>query len=427
MALVVVQENSSLAAEYTVQSKVGHGYFYKTESSEDSVLNSQTFADLKLKNLYSFKKSGELLLLLQPEVQWNWQSSYLTENKKKIAIWNLYEGYAKYTNEDFKLIAGKSIISWGSSDIINPVDFFGARDLTLLSAQTEKNRKGIIALRYFLNHNLDVNLDFQTEIIVALSKVQNTQLTPEKQYWGAGVTELDNVDQLPPVGFGLKTGLTTDQWDTSVFIYYGQYKRSEMQIINIFPASIQIGTVHQNSKGLGIDGSFVYNKWIFRTEASYQQFALASGQENLKSPDLAEFVIGAERPLGEHAQIQGQYYQRKQLNYPSNNFDPSNPVDTLTANLQIYNDLANGFIYDMEYGFTLRLNALFFDDRLELQNAVMTFQESKGYFYRSSLKWSGVRNLDLTVGTIQYYAAESTPFTTLKKMNHVFTEVSYIF
>ena len=124
MVLVTALANFSFAGEYTLQTKLGHGYFYKTESSDDSVLNSQTFADSKFQALYTVRKSGELLLLLHPEVYWNWESSYLAENQKRVAIWNLYEGYAKYTSGDFKLIAGKSIISWGSSDIINPVDFF---------------------------------------------------------------------------------------------------------------------------------------------------------------------------------------------------------------------------------------------------------------------------------------------------------------
>ena len=427
MVLVTALATFSFAGEYTLQTKLGHGYFYKTESSDDSVLNSQTFADSKFQALYTVKKSGEFLLLLHPEVQWNWESSYLAENQKMVAIWKLYEGYAKYTSGDFKLMAGKSIISWGSSDIINPVDFFGARDLTLLSAQTEKSRKGILAARYFLNQNVKSNLDFQMEAIVAYSEVQNTQLALMKQNWGPGVNELDHVVQAIPISYGLKTGLVTDQWDTSVFLYYGQNKGSELQIINISPSAVQIGPVHQNSKGLGIDGSVIFNKWIFRTEASYQQVALVKGQENLKSPDLAELVVGAERPLGEHMQIQGQYYQRKQLNYPTNNFDAANPIDTLTANLQIYNDYANGFIADIEYGFTLRLTALLFDDRLELQNAVMTFQEAKGYFFRSSVKWTGIDNLDLTLGTTQYSIDEATPLAAIKQMNHVFTEVSYVF
>ena len=108
MVLVTALANFSFAGEYTLQTKLGHGYFYKTESSDASVLSSQTFADSKFQALYTVKKSGEFLLLLHPEVQWNWESSYLAENQKKVAIWKLYEGYAKYTSGDFKLMAGKS-------------------------------------------------------------------------------------------------------------------------------------------------------------------------------------------------------------------------------------------------------------------------------------------------------------------------------
>lgn len=427
--------SSVYAADISWQGQIGQGYFYSNNlqknSNKSSVLNSQTFADLQIKDVFNINNSSDFLILLHPEIQWNWESSFLEDSQINKDIWSIREAYLKYVNENFKLMTGKSIISWGSSDILNPVDFFGARDYNLLSAQSEKNRKGISSLRLFYNQNISNDsknsLSYQLESVFAFSEIQNSRFNNTKIDWGSQVIEMTPKNNNNSLSFGIKTGLLTDTWDWSVFLYSGQSRNPEMQILDLNTFPIQIGSIYQNLKALGTDINYSINKWIFRGEASYKQYQIIAGQENLKSPDLSEIVIGVEHPIGDHLQIQVQIYQRTQFNYPENNLDLTKPIDNLTYSLQIYNDQSNGFISNTEYGWTIRMNALFFDDRLDLQNILMSFQESEAYFLRSSAKWTGFKNFNLTVGSIQYFADDSTPIGPMKKMNHLFTEISYLF
>jgi len=58
----------------------------------------------------------------------------------------LREGYVGYNRSGFELIAGKIIIPWGKSDVVNPTDFLTAKDYSFFNPDEEVKRLGAIGV-----------------------------------------------------------------------------------------------------------------------------------------------------------------------------------------------------------------------------------------------------------------------------------------
>ena len=346
----------------------------------------------------------------------------------------LREGFVDYSKSGFEIRAGQMIIPWGKSDVIQPTDFLSAKDYTFFNPDDEVRRLGAVSVWTSWTPN-EGNSPFtftfvgtpifpQTRLLLAPGQVPSTVTVGSTQAPAATLTNAETA---------FKMAYSGQDWDASFLVFRGWNHMPDFQVTSITGSlpNVAIG-VAQNFhpyRALGMDGSVTFGKWILRSEGAYVWTENDDGQNPLIQPSHLDWVMGLERPLGDHFRVQGQFFARYFPRYLA----PSQISDSNPLLAFVYQEVArtNALIQNYQEAFrpsgTLRI--AYSHDQTGVEAEIFTMVNFVGWDYvvrpKASYLWTD--SLKISLGMDYYGGPLDRPFGALTGYNALFSEMKYSF
>ena len=350
----------------------------------------------------------------------------------------LQEGWLEYFAGGWQLRAGQLVIPWGKSDGVNPTDFLSGKDSNILSRDSERNRRGGLALLTSFTPNAGSS-PWNYTVVVQPRFPEADYLVPPAAL-PAGITLEEK--QRPAMRaenteVAGKIAYTGEGWDGSLSAFYGWNHKPEFtklsHAVTLSPAGPAVtarGTrVHRRVKALGADASVSGGDYVYRLETAYTFTENNDGKNPTILPSHWTAVLGAERPFLEKFRAQAQFISRFFPRYTSPR-DTTGP-DLITAQLNSQVAAANALLLQYqerwETAGTLRLS--YDHEALGFSAELLYYQSLNGgdWYLQPLLGYRLYEGLRLYLGADHYGGPGSRSLGSLRTYNSVFTEISYRF
>jgi hypothetical protein len=275
----------------------------------------------------------------------------------------LREAYVTYKKRGWLLRLGQQIIPWGSADVFNPTDLLGARDPTILSADTEDSREGAVSL--FASKVLPgPGLEF-TLVATPIHATSRLLIPP------GAIPEGVTLGPPAPRTFRLQNGevagkikLSGSGWDLAILGFRGWQHTPELVLVSVDT----VGTEHHRLWGGGLDGSASLGRFTFRLEAAYLVTKNPNGTDPTIQPSHAAGVLGVERPFFERFRVQLQVFAKYHPRWQSPEDMPvADPLDEARKQVAIANALLLDYVDQFRGTTTLRVAYTSESDKLEIE------------------------------------------------------------
>lgn len=424
--LLCLSLSSQALAEspFSIGGKASYGIFHGTEEDVDNPLISRP--SLWLKPTYNPTES--LSVRVEGILDYHMNNEVDPDEDEEFRA-TLREGFVQYTLGGLDLRFGRQIFSWGPSDGVNPTDYFGVKDQTYFTFDEDNKRRGVTAFNATFIPD-GGNSPYTFQFVAAPEAPKSDVLLPPFAPI-AGIDYLDphesQESMFDDINLGAQTKYTGDSWDAGISAYYGQSQIPEIQIIKSDMTGYDVALYHQKVSAFGIQGSYTFERWIFRIESSYKSYALEDGRKELLQPDIVDTVLGIERPIGDNVRTHFQLIIKNALqDIDPGDLSGNNPTDTqVIQGIKATNNLLLGMDSTTEFGATGRITLTLLDEQLELQLFSLWLADST--LTRPSIKYIYDGSIVTTVGTDLYAGNEDTPLGQLKPFSNVFAEISYLF
>lgn len=340
------------------------------------------------------------------------------------------EGFGAYAHQGWELRAGRQIIPWGKSDVLNPTDFLTAKDYTFLNPDDETRRIGATSFLVGFTPGeggSPLNLTAvwtpvgpQSELLIAPSSIP------------AGVTLATTQSPARTVinsEVALKAAYLGSGWDASMSAFRGFSHMPEFEVTALSLAGTTLTPVFRRVRALGADGSVNSGDWVLRLETSYSWLERGAAGIPASQPDHWDTVLGAERPLWDDFRLQLQLlYRLNPSHVPSDQATGSNALETQARRgVAASNALILGYQDRSRPGYSLRFSYAKENSGVEAELFSLGNFIGGDYLLRPKLSYLFTDSLRGTVGTDYYGGPDDRPLGSLKFYNSVFVEAKYTF
>lgn len=228
----------------------------------------------------------------------------------------LREGYAEFFRDGWQVRAGKQIIAWGKSDGVNPTDYLSAHESNVLNHDSEVTRLGGTGL--LVSFTPAEGASPWNVTAVAQPWFPESEFLVPPAAVPAGVTlkdtETPNRNAMNTELAG-KVAYTGQGWDASLSYFHGfdhhpLFAETSHTLVSPTAARVEARRVFQRMSAVGGDASYSSGAWVYRFESAYLFTDNNDGKTALRTPSHWDSVLGAERPIGDHFRVQGQFISR---------------------------------------------------------------------------------------------------------------------
>jgi hypothetical protein len=341
------------------------------------------------------------------------------------------EAYLGYVKSGLEVRAGKMIIPWGKSDVVNPTDLLSAKDFTFFNPDEEVRRMGGISFfASWTPHSGDSPLTFT---VVGTPVFPQSRLLLAPGQVSANILGATSV-QSPPATLSnsetaLKMAYAGKGWDATVLVYRGWNHLPEFQVLSISSSSVTVSQVFHQYRALGADGSVTFGQWIVRAEAAYIWTENDDGQNPLIQPSHLDSVLGLERPIGSDFRIQGQLLLRYFPRYlsPSQISDPNPLFAAVYQQVAQTNALIQNYQDSIRPSASLRISYSNDQNRWSGEIFLLGNFLGGGLLVRPQLGYGLTDALKATLGLDYYTGPSDRPLGVLSPYNALYSELKYSF
>ncbi|HUP58501.1 MAG TPA: hypothetical protein VM598_13675 [Bdellovibrionota bacterium] len=337
------------------------------------------------------------------------------------------EAYVGYSSSGFELRAGRQIVPWGKSDVVNPTDLLSAKDYTIFNPDEEVRRTGQTSILVNFTPqagNSPVTLTgVFTPVFAQSTLLFNPALAP------AGIT-VGATPVTPPATFAnteqaLKAAYAGSGWDASVLYFRGFNHMPEF----FRSGTASVGLTFNRIHAAGADFSFTSGKYTFRGESAYVWTRNDDGTNPTIQPTHWDSVVGVERPFGEdfRLQIQGVWRYHPHWTAPDQ-AGGADPV-SIAFNRQIaaVNALILNYQEKSRPGATMRFSYLDSSNGFDAELFLLGNFVGGDYLLRPKAAYAWTDAFRTTLGIEWYSGPEGRTLGQLRVYNSVFTEAKYSF
>jgi len=361
-------------------------------------------------------------------------NSRLTGDKAGTHLRNtIREGYGHYTNMGWELKAGRQIISWGKSDVVNPTDFLSAKDYSYLVADDETRRvasTGLWSSWTPEEGRSPLNVTLVWMPYFAQSKwLISPDVIPAQVVVG-GVETPDPI--LANGEVAAKLTYTGDSWDSSISAFSGWDHRPYLKEINhtvMPPIVTNLSQSFSRINALGADGSYVSGKWIYRGEGAYVRTPNNDGANTLIKPTHFNSAWGVERPVSDDFRIQGQFLYKYYPQYTA--IDQTTGADLISSSINRQIAQTNALIFryqeQSQPGATFRLSYANDENHFDAEIFYMRYFNGGDYLIRPKASYAWTDLFRTTLGVDYYGGPSDRALGTSSTYNSVFFEAKYSF
>ena len=347
----------------------------------------------------------------------------------------LREGYLNYVNGGFDLRAGRVIVPWGKSDVVNPTDYLTAKNYTFFNPDSEVQRGGGAGLiAAWTPENLAawsftavVNPYFAEGRFLIAPGV----LPPGVSVESPTRPETGKVDNFESA---VKIAYSGESWDASLSGYkgwnhYPEFTEKSHALVAPGVVAVDLKQIYRKQSAAGFDFSWNREKWTYRGESAFFWTENQNGQNMLSTPMHHDTVVGAERPIGDDFRVQAQYIYRYFPNYrPLDEVTGPDPVSA-SVNQQIaranallfqYQDRNNGSV-------TFRVSYMNESSGWDAEIFFMENIAGQDFLVRPKISYAATDTLRYTLGADVYGGPDHRTLGAMNPYNSVFLEAKSTF
>ena len=220
------------------------------------------------------------------------------------------ELYAEVAYGSFDLRAGRQIIAWGKTDLVNPTDRLSPRDFTD-PLESDDERLGVFAVRPRVQWGpLQVEGAIVPMFTGSIMPGQRSRWSPSLASRPQSALQPDSMrleyqvlptrkpaTALANVQYATRVSGSVHGWDVSASYFDGwgdvPHVGSEVSISSAGVAAMRIRPEHLRERMVGGDVATVVGPFTVRAEAAYIT------PDPQRGPEYFQYVIGAERTVGD--------------------------------------------------------------------------------------------------------------------------------
>jgi hypothetical protein len=340
------------------------------------------------------------------------QDQNLTRKGNK-TVAEVREAYLERSFDRLDVRVGRQIIVWGRADKANPTDVLANKNLTLLSADDDDQRRGQFATQFAYNfEKFRVLAVWQSEwrqtdfALPPVSGVSLEQLRPN-----------DGQNQ-----YALKIDTSGGSFDGSV-IYFSGFNRTPDFVVQAMGNPLRLGFNYNRIEVIGADFAKAVGNYGVRAEVAHTRTEDYGGTDPLRQNSFWSAVVGADRTLIENFNInvQALYLRVDDFVDPGFISDPNSRTLGLTL-ARISNQK-----YAEQMGLTLRPSYKMLNDTLEMELALVSWAKNGDSLIRPKITYAINDHVKALVGGEFYGGPRDSFFGQLKDTSSVFTELRWLF
>ena len=347
------------------------------------------------------------------------------------------EGYVRYRDEGWDFQAGKILLPWGKADVINPTDYFSAKNYQVANWDQEVQRIGPTAFILSNTPNAGASPVTMTAVLAPIFAQDKILIPPTLIPTGFTV----NTPTTPRLTTGtmeaaLKLAYAGSGWDFSVSGFHGWNHFQDLAPTILAGNGASTTPIFHRVSALGSDFSSTLGDFVFRVEGAYHWTQDSDGSTPWVSPPSLDLVAGVERPVGDRfrLQVQGLFRHLDHFNTLAS-FRLTNPIDAATVQA---NSLLQQYQFQNLPGATARLSYTSAESDWEAELFVLSYfpmgstQTFSGvtagpeYYIRPRISHDLTTGLKTTLGMDIYVGPGDRLFGASRDYSATFLEVLYV-
>jgi hypothetical protein len=323
------------------------------------------------------------------------------------------EAYVGWRDDQIEVTLGRRIIAWGRADRVNPTDIISTRDYLRLFADDDDLRQGsVVGTASYAFGDATVTALWTPEF-----RPNVYPIPPEP-----GVSIKQGTDRLGADQFALRLDRTGPGIDWSMSYFNGINRNPGSSIVAASTAGELVNAVYDRVQMLGADAATNVGPYGLRGEIAYSWPGAGHGSAYNPRP-FAQVVIGADRNIGEHLNINVQYTILHVFSYE----DPATITDPVIASVAAETALVNNQRLRTQHGPMLRVSYSLSNDTLSLEMTAQDFISDHSFVVRPRVKYAINDRVNLLVGADIFYGSSRSFFGQLKPNNGFLSEIRYSF
>jgi uncharacterized protein DUF1302 len=325
------------------------------------------------------------------------------------------EAYIDLGLGPFDVRLGKQIVAWGRADRVNPTDVVSPRDFTLLVPDDDDQRFGVAALKatYYAG----------TVSVTGLWLAEfEPHVTPIPRP-DAPFTTRERVPADPVAQWAVKLDHTGGGFDWSLSYFDGFDPFPDLGIDRVTPAGVELILRHHRIRVVGADAATTVGRYGLRGEAAYTFTEDPAGDNPQVKNPFFFMVVGGDRTVAEHLNINLQYIFRYVVHFRSP-VDISNPVERGVATQQA---VASNQLDRIQHGAAVRISHRWLNDTLEGEVASILSLTRLDYVLRPKLTYALTDRLKGVVGADVFRGPPRSFLGNLRENTTVYAELRWSF
>jgi hypothetical protein len=323
------------------------------------------------------------------------------------------EGFVTFTSGPIELRAGRQIIAWGRADGINPTDNLTPQDLTVLAPDDSDRRLGSTAVRCIYSFR-DISAtaiwlpEFRSNRVPIPSGFGDLEASESE--WGARQ-------------FALRVEQTGRAIDWSVSAFRGRDLNPDLQAGTLSGQQASgVTLIHHDVRVIGADAAGNVGRYGLRAEAAYAVTKDRHGIDPFTRNPFLSVVVGGDRTLREHMNVNVQYLYRWVTHYST--FDSSDPFASAVARQAA---VFSGQTRAHQHGASARVSYKWFHDTLEAELAAAGYADPRGGVIRPKITYAVSDRMKVLAGGEIYRGRATSQFGMLRDNSGAFVEARWGF
>jgi len=333
----------------------------------------------------------------------------------------LRQAYVDLTVGPLDLRIGKQLVPWGRVDRINPTDNLTPRDFTLLVPEDDDQRFGTVATKATLEAwglavtGIWLPLFEPSKIPIAAEPgVTFREITPSfalaRSQWAAKVERI---------------GQSFD-WSLSYFDGFDLFPDLGIGRVAVDPGGtpkVEVLLRHHRLRVFGADAATTLGRFGLRGEVAYALTQDLDGRNpEVKNPYVF-LVLGIDRTLREHLNLNVQYLFRAVINFR----DPESIQDPLQRPVAIEQGIIANQLDRFQHGVSIRVSNKWLNETLEAEVAALYWFTRGDYAIRPKAIYAFTDRIRGTLGADVFRGPPKSFFGRIRDTSTVFAEVKFSF
>lgn len=313
---------------------------------------------------------------------------------------------------------GRQILAWGRADGVNPTDNLTGEDLTLLVPDDDDRRLGTTAARasYYLG---DVSV---TGLWLPEFRGHRFPLPPPP----AGLRFTPDAPEWPGDQWAVRVEQTGRAVDWSVSYFRGRDLSPDLGVQAVRDGSGPVGTVrlsHHPLRIVGADMAASLGRFGLRAEGAYVDTEDSTGRDPYTKNPFVFLVVGSDRTLREHLNVNVQYLYRFVVGYRP----PAEGVTDLDSAVATQQSILNSQMRRVQHGMSLRAEYKWLRDTLEAECATAGYFAPRGLSLRPKVAYAVSDSWKVLMGAELFRGESSSIFGLLRPNSTAYLEARWSF